>query len=640
MEMLRPSFIHYRDLRAFRRNIEPTQPCHLKVVCTPESLHRIPLYDGQFMTFDVVVVDEFTLVTCGLADAVTHDKTLFTHMHILQHVLTHSRQNIIMCADFLSSDINIQLLHSWSINLHVSIVLPPGDRSLLVYEGNQALFDRILFASITSGERVYVACSTRAECVRLWQLCINLLSDADQQFNRSVNRLRMGDANTDEDMDLVKKRRAEEEPAPLHFYYHSGCGSRQTDDFKDVNTAWSEASAIFTTTKASVGISCTLENHFDRIFCYILPHGAGVREMMQLTMRVRQPRSREVSVYVSRPGPGPVEEIAEERVDVYPAPWRCKTPYECEAEERELQERHLGQWKKLWEIYNVADHPLRPQYTQLRMWRAFEQSKDRFTLLSLFEVADRNNWEMRIMSLDDEVEKKEEVVDELTANWSSFEERMHAHLATCGETMDEVIQRRTQHRRTQFEKDVGEFLLAQRPYIGTPLERLFFYAPHVHAWVNKHSGAIFRVARMLRGPIAFPLPEGVVVEENSNFSESESYRKVPSSPWDWDVRSILDLIGLYPLVSSPPRVSDDVIREHMAEMPIATFPPAWTKANTLRKNVAQILSKALGLSVRRIPHSHDSSPRWLAVETGENKMRTTIFDWASALVVHDSAFIN
>mgnify|MGYP000875725200 CR=1 FL=1 len=639
-EMLKDvGFMHYFDLRKkLPRNLGAAEPCHLKVVCTPESLHHIPMRNGEFLNFDVVIIDEFTLVTSGLADAVTHDRTLFQHMHYLRFLLTHSRQNVLMCADFLSTDANLQLLHAWDIPCHIGVIRPPREeRTLQVFLGNQALFDEMVFQDIREGRRVFVACSTRKECTRLWQLAMNLLPDEDRKFNDAVNRIRCGEPDIDEDIELVRKR-AREDPPEMHLYYHRGCGARQTDDFKDVNTAWAAAAAVFTTTKASVGISCTLDGHFHRIYCYMLPCGAGVREMVQLTMRVRRPERPEVRVYVSHPSPGPIEEPKGEHVDVIPPPWRSKGLIECEREELDQQERVLGQWKHLWDIYRVEDNPLRPQYTQLRAWRAFEQEKDRFVLVSLSEVCERNRWAMQLYSLDDEVKEKEEVVDDLVANWSSFEERLYSYLNSSAESIDEAIERRGHPRRSRFQKDVGDFLLAQRPYIGTPLERLFFYAPHVFNWVNRHSSAIFRLARMLRGPIPPPLPEAVILQENSQFSESESYRKVPSACWDFHVQGIVTELGLYPLSSEPPTVSDHTLTERMGEIPTAPFPPAWTRAKTFRRNVGTILGKTIGLSLSRIRHSEDNRARWLGVETGAG--RTTVFDWATALVAHGSMYIN
>lgn len=639
-EMLKDSgFIHYYDLRKMQRNLSASEPCHMKVICTPESLHHIPMRDGGFLNFDVVVIDEFTLVASGLADAVTHDHTLFQHMHYLKFLLTHSRQNVVMCADFLASDANIQLLHMWDIPCHIGVVRPPRyERAVEAYVGNQALFDRMLFNDIKEGRRVFVACSTRAECTRLWQLAMNLLDDDDRRYNDAMNRMRCGEPDIDEDAELVRKRSAAGPVPEMYLYYHRGCGQRQTDDFKDVNKSWATAAAVFTTTKASVGISCTLDDHFYGIYCYMLPRGAGVREMVQLTMRVRNPQSRVMRVFVSSPSPGAIIDSKPEHVDVIAPPWRSKHLLECEKEEQEEQQQNLGQWEKLWKIYRVEDNPLRPEFSMLRSWRRFEQAKDHFTLVSLFEACDRNRWSMHLFSLDDEVKEKEEVVDDMVANWSTWEQRLFAHLNTTGETIDEVVQRRKQVRRSRFEKDAGDFLLAQRPYIGTPLERLFFYAPHVYYWVNRHSGAIFRLARMLRGPIPVPAPEQVIIQENSQFSESESYRLVPSACWDHVVEAIVREVGIYPLGSEPAHIADDVLTERMGAINTSAFPTKWTKAKSFRRNVGTVLSKTIGLSLIRVPHTTTSRTKWLGVETGAG--RTTVFDWATALVAHDSPYIN
>ena len=67
--------------------------------------------------------------------------------------------------------------------------------------------------------------------------------------------------------------------------YHSD--SKNDETLKNVKDNWRNLDLIITTSKLTVGVSYTVENHFDKIYCVFSNHSCCVRDVMQSLMRVR-----------------------------------------------------------------------------------------------------------------------------------------------------------------------------------------------------------------------------------------------------------------------------------------------------------------------------------------------------------------
>lgn len=75
-------------------------------------------------------------------------------------------------------------------------------------------------------------------------------------------------------------------------FYHKN--TNNNDTLKDVNTYWKNMDLIATTSKLTVGVSYTNENHFDKIYCIFSNHSCCVRDVMQSLMRVRHIKDNEL----------------------------------------------------------------------------------------------------------------------------------------------------------------------------------------------------------------------------------------------------------------------------------------------------------------------------------------------------------
>lgn len=622
MAVLAPlGFRHYMELRgAQKRNYTAAEPYRARLVCTPESLHLIPYVDGHFASFDVVIFDEFTCITHTLASSTTHAKHLFLHMHHIKFLLRDAQSVVIMCADFLHNDINVSFLHGLLPAEHFTVEIhepPSNERTVRAVTGDKDAFDAYLFECIKAGDRLFVSCSTRAECKRLWEAALLVLSDADRQFNRAIDSYRTGVP-----VEPEFEGEAPQESDALMLYYHGECGSRHMEDFNDINTRWQAARIVFSTTKAALGISFTVPGHFTRVLCYMMSNGARVREMMQLNMRVRAPIDRQMIVYVAHPCP---------KDTTY---WRPPFLRTLRANEDVAQEQSKGAWRQAWEVYHVSDNPLLGVYKDIRVYDAYEHARDRsFTLAALADACMRNNFTLtwgEIAPLPEEVEPVAEGIDDFTANWSEFHRRLDTYMRESLESEEQIMERRRHPARTSYQRYIGEVLYATEPWRGTPLAVVAFSHCEYYMWLQKKRHSIFRVRRLTQGAVAPPPVPVPILQENSQFSEAEGYRTVPHEPFDFAVQSILQALGMWPPRRDYEPLTDAALdaAQGMIEDHLRVFPRSWCNTSALRKRVGAALLNTIGLSLKRVPRTPLNRCAW---QCPKGCKVANVFDFATGV---------
>ena len=184
---------------------------------------------------------------------------------------------VVTDADWEHSPLNLQFLNYLTSGATTHIHCFPRPlhaRTLHITAGDQQRFVQTLATDIANGLKVFVGCGTIA------QTALVLSKAAKAQDVANLTQFRNGNKLT-----------------RTIGVYTSESGNNELNDLRNVNQVWRSLTLVVATTRAAVGLSYDHDD-FDRVYLFVAAQGALVREMLQLSLRVRKPKDTTIRVFV------------------------------------------------------------------------------------------------------------------------------------------------------------------------------------------------------------------------------------------------------------------------------------------------------------------------------------------------------
>jgi hypothetical protein len=522
-----------------------------RVIITPESLHKLQFtlpgapFSRVHHTYDLVYLDEFSLITTGFSTDATHKCHYLNNLELLRTFVRSGTKVIVTCADFLHLPVNTEFIRHLAAGrpLSLDVYLPALNlRQLCLQEGPSSTYNEQLGQAIRTG-RVFVACSTVAQSHGVLQVAqgvqgcniMHSLHDALEDFGAARAREELDlevllDQPEQLDQrqtlptqtlpapqvpdgvrlssydDICQHFSPDDLPAALRTYgriyvYNSMTGQAGLKHFQDVNAAWSSQMLISATSTAAVGISFDLPDMFSQVFMFKSSQGAGARTMLQLMLRIRRPTRTEVPVYI---GATPVANVgpAAKKRKISAAP-----PVSFDSKLEHVTSS-FGTNGRAWA--SLAAQPVGADTLQmvarLRAWSDFEQELDSKNQVAMMvRAASRHGFKTLWQPLEEQeqqtcVESPESRQLNLSGGLAGLAyEELDNIIRVRGK--EDLISRHIKSTATGAENAAATFLMLSEPWEGTDLLKQIHEHHCTEAFLRvvKYSGAqIFCWACLLR----------------------------------------------------------------------------------------------------------------------------------------------
>lgn len=240
------------------------------LVCSVESLCRI----GN-RKFDIIILDESESVLKQLSAFKTHRERWSDNIKTFDRICKKA-SNIFIADAFLTSR-SIDFFKSYTNNntLFIQNEWRDTERSMNFYR------DGIQIKRDLGGERKHKFTNhLMMDITRGKNIC---LISSSKRFIDTVH-------------ERINKRFKSNVPCLIHT--SDSCDQTNKDALSNVNENWSQFQFVAYSPSITIGVNFSIE-HFDSIYVYDCGTGICVRDVYQMMMRVRKPKSPAFQVYIA-----------------------------------------------------------------------------------------------------------------------------------------------------------------------------------------------------------------------------------------------------------------------------------------------------------------------------------------------------